>query len=50
MLGRYFVTGFSTRYGHWMSETFDAKSMESAKQKFVARYPSLKRIKAYTLR
>lgn len=50
MLGRFHVTGFSTRYGHWMSETFDAVSLIAAKQKFMARYPSLKRIKAYALR
>lgn len=50
MLGRYYVTGFSSRFGCWMSETFEAKSMASAKQKFVARFPTLKRIKAYALR
>jgi hypothetical protein len=50
MLCRYYVTGFSNRFGCWMCETFEAKSMTAAKQKFVARFPTLKRIKAYALR
>ena len=50
MLGRFYITGFSPRFGCWMCETLEAKSMEAAKQKFIARYPALKKIKAYTLR
>lgn len=50
MLGRYYVTGWSARYGCWMCETFEAKTMEAAKQRFTCMYPTLKRIKAYALR
>jgi len=49
-MGRYYVTGFSARFSNWMCETIEAKSMDAAKQKFTARYPTLKRIKAYALR
>lgn len=49
MLGRFYVTGYSTRFSNWMCETLEAKTMEAAKQKFVARYPTLKKIKAYAL-
>lgn len=50
MLGRYYITGWSPRFGCWMCETFDAKSMEAAKQRFKAMHPTLKQIKAYSLR
>lgn len=49
MLGRYYVTGWSPRLGCWMHETFEAKTMEAAKQRFVTRYPTLKTIKVYAL-
>lgn len=49
MLCRYFVTGFSSRFGCWMREVIEAKSMEAAKQKFTHQHPGLKQIKAYTL-
>lgn len=49
MLGRYYVTGWSPRFGCWMHETFEAKSMEAAKQRFTARFPTLKTIKVYAL-
>lgn len=47
---RYYVTGFSARFGCWMCEVFEAKTLEAAKQKFAARFPYLKRIKGYALR
>lgn len=46
---RYYVTGWSARFGCWMCEAFEAKSLEAAKQRFLARYPGLKRIKGYAL-
>lgn len=50
MLGRFYITGFSARYGCWMCETIEAKSLEAAKQKFAVRFPTLKKVKAYALR
>lgn len=49
MMIRFYVTGFSTRFSNWMCETIEAKTMDAAKQKFTARYPTLKKIKAYAL-
>lgn len=46
---RYYVTGWSNRFSCWMCETFEAKSMEAAKQRFNAQYPGLKKIKSYAL-
>ena len=50
MLGRFYITGFSTRFGSWMCETVEAKTMEAAKQKFQHKYPGLRQLKAYALR
>lgn len=47
---RFYVTGWSARFGCWMCEALEAKSLESAKQKFCAKHPALRRIKGYALR
>lgn len=46
---RYYVTGWSNRFGCWMCGSYEAKSMEAAKQRFVAQYPGLKKIRSYAL-
>lgn len=50
MLGRFYITGYSARFSNWMCDTIEAKSLEAAKQAFTAKYPNLKKIKAYALR
>jgi hypothetical protein len=47
---RYYVTGWSARYGNWHAEIFECMSMEYAKKRFLASYPTLKQIKVYPLR
>ena len=49
MLARYYVTGWSPMLKCWMHETFEAKTTTAAKQRFTARYPTLKTIKVYQL-
>ena len=48
--GRYFVTGWSPRFGHWMTEMFECATMEAAKKRFTTMHPTLKQIKVYPLR
>ena len=50
MLATYMVTGWSARYGHWLTERIEAKNMEAAKQRFAVRFPTLKNVKAYAVR
>jgi len=50
MLARYYVTGWSNRFGNWVAEHLEAKNMVVAKERFTTKYPTLKRIKAYKLR
>ena len=50
MLGTYMVTGWSARFGSWVTEHIEAKTMEAAKKRFVLLYPTLKTIKVYSLR
>ena len=49
-VSKYFVTGWSPRLGHWITEHYECKSMEAAKERFRTMYPTLKQIKAYALR
>jgi hypothetical protein len=46
---RYCVTGWSARWKTWMPDSLEARSKASAKEKFIALNPSLKRIKVYEL-
>ena len=50
MLARYYVTGWSNRFGNWVAEVLEAKSKQSARERFTFKYPTLKTIKAYKLR
>ena len=47
---RFYVTGFSNRFGMWIAETYECKSRAKARERFVALYPTLKNVKAYALR
>lgn len=44
------VTGWSARFGNWITERIEAKNMEAAKGRFITLYPTLKMVKAYALR
>lgn len=48
--GKYMVTGWSPRFGHWLTEQYECRNMEAARQRFLASYPTLKQIKVYPLR
>ena len=50
MLGKYYVTGWSPRFGTWVAETYDARTMEAARERFAVLYPTLRNVKAYALR
>ena len=49
-MSRYFVTGWSARFGHWVTEQYECKNMEAAKKRFVTAYPTLKQVQVYLLR
>ena len=49
-MNKYYVTGFSPRFGMWIAETYDCRSMTKAKERFALQYPTLKTVKAYVLR
>ena len=49
-LWTYAVTGWSGKFGHWVTEPVEAKSMEAALRRFKAYYPTLKQVKAYALK
>ena len=49
MLARYYVTGWSGRFSHWIAEAIEAKSKAVARERFVAKYPTLKRVKTYPI-
>jgi hypothetical protein len=46
---RYAVVGWNARLKRWDTEPLEARSKETAKAKFVLRYPHLKKIKVYEL-
>jgi len=47
---RYYVTGYSPRFGNWVSEVYYCNTVEMAKKRFALQYPTLKTVKAYALR
>jgi hypothetical protein len=49
MLARYYVTGWSKRWGSWMPEVIEAANKAAAKERFATKYPSLTRLKVYRL-
>ena len=48
-LTRYYVTGWSARFGMWIAETLECATMEAAKKRYQASHPTLKQIKVYRL-
>jgi hypothetical protein len=46
----YAVTGWSPRFGQWVTEPIEAQSMEAALRRFRTHYPTLKQVKAYALK
>ena len=46
---RFFVSGWSGRFGLWHSEVIEAQSKAAAKERFVALRPSLKNVKVLVL-
>lgn len=49
MLARYYVTGWSKRFGCWMPEVIEAANKAAAKERFAAKCPTLTRLKVYRL-
>jgi hypothetical protein len=49
-LTKYYVTGWSARFGMWEAEVFECANMEAAKKRFQTGHPTLKQIKIYPLR
>jgi hypothetical protein len=49
-LGKYYVTGYSARFGMWMCEVIEAATMEAAKNRYAVSNPTLRNIRAYRLR
>jgi hypothetical protein len=49
MLARYYVTGWSKRFGCWMPEVIEAANKGAAKERFAAKFPTLSRLKVYRL-
>lgn len=47
---KYYVTGWSARFGMWVGEVIEAASMTQATTRFKALNPTLKRTKAYLMR
>ena len=47
---KYYVTGWSRRFGDWIAESIDTTSAKQAKEHLKTKYPSLIKLKAYALR
>ena len=50
MLAKYLMTGWSNRFGYWVTEVAEAKDISTARERFVLKYPTLKNVKALRLR
>jgi hypothetical protein len=50
MLSRFFVAGWSPRFGMWETEMIEAKDADAAKQRYSLKFMSNKRVKVYRLR
>jgi hypothetical protein len=50
MLGTYMATGWSARFGNWITERIEAKNMKLAKDRFTTLYPTLKTVKVYAIK
>lgn len=49
-LNRYYVTGWSARFGMWVGEVIEAINSLAATDRFTTTNPTLKKVKAYRLR
>jgi hypothetical protein len=49
-LRKYFCTGFSPRFGYWITDAYECLNMEAARKRFLTQYPTLKTVKVYPLR
>jgi len=49
MLARYYVVGWSGCFSNWIAEAIEAKNKTTAIERFVTKYPTLKRVRAYRL-
>ena len=47
MLARYYVTGWCDRFGQWVAESIECRSMKIAKDRFKTSNPTLKRVRVY---
>lgn len=50
MLAKYLLTGWSNRFGYWVTEVIEAKDVTIARERFDLKYPTLKNTKALRLR
>jgi hypothetical protein len=50
MLAKYLLTGWSNRFGYWVTEVVEAKDASTARERFTTKYPTLKNTKALRLR
>jgi hypothetical protein len=50
MLAKYLLTGWSNRFGYWVTEVIEAKDATLARERFTVKYPTLKNTKALRLR
>jgi len=44
------MTGWSNRFGYWVTEVAEAKDISTARERFCLKYPTLKNVKALRLR
>jgi hypothetical protein len=47
---RYFVVGWSKRFGDWVTESVETTSAQLAKEHMKVKYPSLTKLKTYVIR
>ena len=50
MLAKLLMTGWSNRFGYWVTEVAEAKDISTARERFCLKYPTLKNVKALRLR
>jgi len=46
-LCRFYVTGWSDRFGHWVADSIETTTRKQARERFKLANPTLKRIKIY---
>lgn len=48
-MAKYYITGWSARFGNWESETLSAKRRKDALELFRMMNPTLRRIRVYRI-